>query len=232
MDRKIRSVFFDLDGLLVDTEPLHWQAYRRMCASFDCHLPWDLKTYEGVAGGGELQTALYELFPKLAQRSWDELYALKEELFFTIVEEESIPCMPGALLALEYCQMEKIPVAVVTNSRERFVQRIKDLAPVFQHIECWVFREMYEKAKPAPDGYLLAAKYFDISPEDAIGFDDAHRGIESLLAAGCQPVLVNAKNEALQHFCRSKKIPVLTSLEYFEDLIRERLCDDCCCRTI
>ncbi|MBI3211630.1 MAG: HAD family phosphatase, partial [Simkania negevensis] len=73
---------FDFDGLLVDTEPLHFEAYRKLCQERGFELEWDFKTFCKIAHAKASGTrdALYELFPDLFRQepNWAILYAEKK----------------------------------------------------------------------------------------------------------------------------------------------------------
>jgi len=123
--------------------------------------------------------------------------------------------MAGVEGALEYMSTLNIPMVVVTHSPVQVVDAVKN-KPMFSAISSWISRDDYTRPKPAPDGYLVACKKLGISPEHAIGFEDAVRGIESLVAAGCQPVLINANNNDARQTCISRGIPVFSS---FADVV-------------
>ena len=211
----VELILFDLDGLLVDTERLHWQAYRQMCQTFGQTLTWDYLTYLEVAGGsaGGICERMRREIPGLFQgREWEELYEVKRESLYEILATSPIPLMPGAEHCLRLLAGTGKPLVVVTHSPRKFVDMVRAAHPVFSLINEWISREMYGAPKPAPDGYLKACSDLRIAPERAIGFEDTVRGIESLLAARIQAVLVNATDQSAHRACEGKGVTIIESL--------------------
>jgi beta-phosphoglucomutase len=203
----IDLVLFDLDGLLVDTERLHWKAYQKMCEAFGSTMDWDYPIYLRVAGGSAhgIQKQLLEEIPSLFHgRTWEELYAVKKEKFFELLTSSPIPLMPGVEQCLPRLATLQKPMVVVTHSPQRFVEMVQSSCPVFKLITRWVSREMYDAPKPAPDGYRVACSMMKVPPERAVGFEDTVRGIDSLLAAGVYPVLVNANDQSARAYCEER----------------------------
>lgn len=206
---------FDLDGLLVDTEMLHWKAYRSMCEIFGCRLDWEYSAYLQLAGGSSdgIQRRLHQELPQLfSGRTWEELYAVKKQKFLELLASSAIPLMPGVQECLPRLARLQKPMVVVTHSPKAVVERVRTAHSVFSSITHWISREMYDAPKPAPDGYIAACLGQRVPPERAVGFEDSVRGVDSLLAAGVYPVLVNACDRTAQSYCRRKGVCVMSSL--------------------
>ena len=95
---KHSPIFFDFDGLLVDTERLHFQAYQTMLKKRNCSLPWDLTTFLSIAhkNATGLKAHILALFPELHSTDWDILYAEKKAVYMELVEKGALKMMPGA----------------------------------------------------------------------------------------------------------------------------------------
>lgn len=185
-------IFFDFDGLLVNTEHLHYQAYQRMMESNGSSFPWDFPTFAGVAHKSShgLRELITSHAPTLVEKhSWDALYHQKKDEYAKLLEAGDLDLMPGAQTILETVQMAKIPHAVVTNSTREQVEKIRSKIPVLNNIPHWITREDYENPKPAPDGYLKAIEVLGKS-EKMLGFEDALRGFRALEEASITPVLI------------------------------------------
>jgi len=217
---RYKLFLFDLDGLLVDTEILHWRAYKSVVESWGGTFDWDYPSYLVVAGKSafSIREKLESEQPHLfIERSWEDLYARKKSTFLRLLSESEITLMPGVEGAMEYIAQRGFPMVVVTHSPIQVVDAVKKL-PALSPISRWISREEYSNPKPAPDGYLVACKEFNVSPEDAIGFEDAVRGVDSLLAAGCRPILINKNNDEARQTCIARGIPVFSS---FEEVVSE-----------
>lgn len=207
-----KLLLFDLDGLLVDTERFHWQAYRAACEKFGGSLSWSFEKYSSLSGKSstaiedELRLEQPSLF---FERTWKDIYTEKKRQLDFILATHAIPLMPGVKAFIEGHAHK--PMAVVTNSPKAFTEHVIKTHPFFSAVPCWVYREKYKEPKPSPEGYLLACSEMNTLPSDAIGFEDSLRGVEALLQAGCTPVLVNDREPEFQKVCLERNILVLPS---------------------
>ncbi len=184
---------FDLDGLLVNTEELHYQAYREMLARRGFVLPWSLMQYYKAAhmGTGNLSEPLYGEFPELKKIDWDVLYAEKKAILTDALQKGALQLMPGVEPLLNVLNANKIERCVVTHSRAEDVALIKQKLPLLNTIPHWLTREDYELPKPHPAGYQKAMQLFLKPGGKVVGFEDTYRGLASLIKAGVsQPVLI------------------------------------------
>lgn len=193
-------LLFDFDGLLVDTEELHYQAYQRLCANYKETLPWTFDEYCNIAhlSSEKLQQALRDEVPGMfiKEPSWEVLYAFKKSSYDALLREGQLKFMPGVIELLEELNRVGKPRAIVTHSARPFIEFIGDQLPLLKTIPLWITRENYNLSKPAPDPYLKALEMFEIPAANAIGFEDSPRGLESLQKAKVPAVLINRKPHA------------------------------------
>lgn len=185
-------IFFDFDGLLVNTEHLHFQAYQKMLEKNGVSFPWDFPSFAAVAHKSSegLCKLITSHAPTLvASKTWEILYNEKKNEYAKLLETGSLDLMPGAQAVLKTVQTAKIPHAVVTNSTRKQTEIIREKIPALNNILYWITREDYENPKPAPDAYLKAIEVLGKS-EKMLGFEDALRGIRALEGALITPVLV------------------------------------------
>lgn len=185
---------FDFDGLLVDTESLHYQAYINMCAMRGFKLDWSFQRYSKAAhhGSTDLRDQIYAEFPALyaMEPNWHVLYEEKKRQFIDLIETGKVPLMPGVTELLLALQEAGIKRCVVTHSATSLIQRIRKQNPILDTIPYWITREDYTHPKPHPECYQYAiAKYSD--PHDRIiGFEDSPRGLHALLETQAKPILI------------------------------------------
>jgi len=180
-------ICFDFDGVLVDSESLHFEAYKQMCAKRAISLKWDEEEYAQFAlySADGLKKALLEEYPQLRQVPWEQLYAEKKAVYQTLLEEK-IELMPGVQELLE--KLQGLPTCVVTNSARSQIEKISEMHPILRTIPRWITREDYTKPKPDPECYRLAAK----NAKRVIGFEDSPRGLTALVGSGADAVLVTS----------------------------------------
>ncbi|MCH9631045.1 MAG: Phosphorylated carbohydrates phosphatase [Chlamydiia bacterium] len=187
------AYLFDFDGLLVNTEDLHFIAYKEMLNRYNCELVWDFATYCSNAHKSTeyLANAVYKEFPTLYDKrpDWLNLREEKQEIYTNLLLSGKTELMPGVEEFLNLLKSEKKPLFVVTNSPKTQVEIIKKQKPVLSHIETWITRECYKESKPSPDGYLTALKAFG-SEDNTVGFEDTPKGLESLIQTPITPVCI------------------------------------------
>ncbi len=192
---------FDFDGLLVDTERLHYAAYQRLCARHGATLPWSFELYCSYAhvSATQVRDQLMEEFPSLRPLSWDALlYPEKKAIYQALLLEKPVPLMPGVERLLRALQEANIKRCVVTHSARPDIISIRASNPILDTIPHWITRECYTHPKPHPEPYQQAMKMFAAPRDRAIGFEDTPRGIQALKPSGALPVLVSSTHYDLK----------------------------------
>jgi beta-phosphoglucomutase len=182
---------FDFDGLLVNTEHLHYQAYVNMMARRGYALGWSFAQFCELAhlNSTALSEALYTAFPDL-EPNWQVLYEEKKQAYLNLLVSGKVELMPGVERLLRELATAKIRRCVVTNSLLSQTQLISAQLPILQTIPHWITREDYEKPKPDPDGYLRAIALWSCPGDRIIGFEDTIRGLKALQQTSALPVLI------------------------------------------
>lgn len=185
---------FDFDGLLVNTEELHYQAYIRMCANRGFTLTWDFNRYSNAAHhqATALQDQIYAEFPalKAQEPNWNILYEEKKSAFIQLLQEGTAHLMPGVLALLEALRVAQINRCVVTHSPTPLVALIRSQHSILNTIPHWITREHYSHPKPHPECYQIAINQLAKKGDRIIGFEDSPRGLKALLETDAKPVLV------------------------------------------
>lgn len=185
---------FDFDGLLVDTERLHYQAYIELCAKHGFQLQWSFSRYSVAAHhhSDELRKQIYAEFPELQamEPDWKILYEEKKAIFLDLVENGKVPLMQGVEELLIALQNEKIKRCVVTHSAQSLINKIRKLNPILDTIPHWVTREDYKLPKPHPECYQIAIAKYSQPGDRIIGFEDSPRGMHALIETPAEPILI------------------------------------------
>lgn len=189
---------FDFDGLLVDTELLHFFAYKAMCKNHGFDLNWSFEKYIRIAHyhSQGLEQLIYAEFPSLKdiQPDWSILYREKKAALIKIYVEDHISLMPGVERFLSLLNENKKKMAVVTNSDQDLIQIIKNKIPILATIPNWITRELYDKAKPNPECYLKTIEMLAEDKDKVIGFEDTPRGLKALMGTRAKPIIITEIN--------------------------------------
>ena len=189
--KKFQLFLFDFDGLLVDTEHLHYQAYINMLSARGYELDWSFAAFCEVAhlNATALREALYAKFPDL-DSNWGLLYEEKKRCYFELISSGKVRMMPGAERLLQELEKEKIRRCVATNSLRGQIELIRSQLKPLQSIPHWICREDYEKPKPSPECYLKAIELYGKPGDKIVGFEDSIRGLQALMGTPALPVLI------------------------------------------
>lgn len=184
---------FDFDGLLVNTEHLHFQAYVNMMAEQGFALSWNFRSYCELAHSSAdgLREKLYVDFPDL-NPDWASLYALKKKMYMELLASGKVELMPGVTKILPLLEQKKKRRCVVTHSPLPQIQAIRSQHPILQTIPHWITREDYGAPKPSPEGYLKAITLYGKQGDKIIGFEDSLRGLQALQNTPATPVFISS----------------------------------------
>lgn len=196
--RNFDLFLFDFDGLLVNTEHLHYAAYVQMLAKRGYELDWSFSRYCEAAhlNSTAIREGIYAAFPTL-DPDWQTLYNEKKKIYFELIGAGKVELMPGAEALLLELEKQKKRSVVVTNSFFEQVQLIRAQLKVLSAISHWITREDYEKPKPSSDGYLRAIELYGRPGDRIIGFEDSIRGLQSLKGTPALPVLICERHHPL-----------------------------------
>ena len=185
---------FDFDGLLVNTEEIHYLAYKRMLAARGFQLNWNFEQYCQIAhySAEGLQIKIYEAYPQLKamEPSWSILYAEKRQAVIDLINEGAVLLMPGVIHLLEALKAAAIPCCVVTHSPDALVSAVCKQNPILHTIPHWFTREHYTQPKPHPECYQKAIEKLAKSKDNVVGFEDTPRGLKALMATRAKSVLI------------------------------------------
>ena len=179
------AVIFDFDGVLIDSEPLQYQAYSQVLARFSVSVsPEEYGVHWiGQGRGPEYAVETYDL-----PVAPDELRALKEPVYQAILRE-GVSLMPGVVEALTRLN-GRFTLGVATNSRRRDVSLAMDNLGLARFFSAVVTREDYQLAKPNPDAFLTAAERLSVPPQRCVVVEDAYKGVLAAHRAGALAVAV------------------------------------------
>ena len=186
---------FDFDGLLVNTEEIHFKAYKRACAEYGYELSWDFDRYCQAAhfSAEGLREQIYGEFPGLRQMepNWDVIYAKKKQALIDLYREGAIHMMPGAERLLKALDEAGIKRCVVTHSADDLVNEVRLHHPILNTIPYWITRHDYTHPKPHPECYRTAISRYAEDRDHIIGFEDSARGLKALMETRAKPVLIS-----------------------------------------
>jgi HAD superfamily hydrolase (TIGR01509 family) len=188
---------FDFDGLLVDTEHLHFLAYKNLLQKKGFQLPWDFSTFCLIAHKDALglKQEILQLFPDLLKIStWDAFYQEKKQEYVHCLHKEDVLLMPGVEGLLVLLAKKGKKRCVVTNSTKEQTLLLQKRNQALQTIPFWITREDYVEPKPSSECYLKAIQRHAEKEDKVIGFEDSMRGYAALRGTKALSVLICAED--------------------------------------
>jgi HAD superfamily hydrolase (TIGR01509 family) len=183
-----RAVAFDLDGILVDTEPIFVEAIRRYLAPRG--LAFDAEFMHTMMGAPAAQSV-----PRFRERyrlsDSIEVIAMEcRDLFVKALGDQPGPLMPGVHEIVTGLRERQVPFCIATSSGSEFVRRVFGPHGLLDHFHFVLTCEDVKRGKPHPEVYELAATRFAIAPDDMLVFEDSPNGLRAAKAAGARCVVV------------------------------------------
>jgi HAD superfamily hydrolase (TIGR01509 family) len=179
-------VLFDMDGLLVDTEPLWLETETGVMARLGA--PWTPADQQALLGGSMARTVGYLLAKATRPAPPETVERWMNEGMLDLVRAGRVVVRPGARELLAEVVAAGLPYALVTSSQRGFADAVLGATGLtFPVIVC---AEDVTAGKPDPEPYLLAAKLLGVAPEACVVLEDSPNGVASATAAGCHVVAV------------------------------------------
>jgi HAD superfamily hydrolase (TIGR01509 family) len=193
----IQAVIFDMDGLLVDSEPLARRSWEKVIQPYGRVL--DDETYASMIGL-RLEESSRLLQSRLAiPVEADELGRQKETILADL-GTEGVPPMPGLDRLMDELRLRTIPWAVATSNRRPFAIQVLQQLNLWSSCQSLTTGEDVQNGKPAPDIYLLAAKRLGFPPQQCLALEDSVPGARAAKAAGMVTIAVPGPHEQASAF--------------------------------
>lgn len=187
-DSRLQGVLFDMDGLLIDSEPTWFDVERDVFARLGAARPWSLDDADALVGG-----ALDVSAARLAQLAGrpDDGPLVQEWLVEAMAERLAAgpPLKPGARALVTRLMEHTVPTALVSSSVRRLVDVVLAQFPDTAFTTS-VAGDEVARGKPHPDPYLEGLRLLGVPAQGAVVLEDSPTGAAAGQAAGCAVVVV------------------------------------------
>ena len=185
--RRSRFAIFDLDGVLLDTEPLYTDATAQVAARFGKIYDWSIK--RDCIGRGTLEAARIIVDALALPLSPEALVVERERVLTDLVARA--PAIAGAESFTRALAARGVPLAIATSTEAPLfaikAARHRDWLSIFRAAVCGDDPRV-ARSKPAPDIFLAAAQDLGAPPAECLVFEDSPFGVEAARAAGMQVI--------------------------------------------
>jgi len=207
----LAAILFDLDGTLVNTDPVHYQAWQEMLLRFG--LKMDENFYKSRISGRLNSVILQDILPQLSLQQQEEFATEKEAMFRQLATQ--LQPLPGLSQLLAWTEEHQIKRALVTNAprlNANFMLEVLGLTKTFSPI---IIAEDEIAGKPHPAPYQAALRKLQLTPDQAIAIEDSPSGIRSAVGAGVRTIGITSTHEAkvLREVGAFMAVPDFTDLQ-------------------
>jgi len=209
-NNRYHAVVFDMDGVLVDTEPAFYDGVNIILQEEGRYIEWE--RYKRLLGTSVEET-WREIISMLNMRGdlYDYMRRYGDVLLDCLAQERDP--LPGTEQLLDTLQGRGVPYGLATSSWGRWKDIILNSAGLQERFRVVVTGDTVKREKPAPDIYLRAAELLGLAPERCVAVEDTPPGIAAAKAAGMFAVQVRASSTAFPPIEQADL--VIDSLEYF-----------------
>lgn len=199
----LKAVIFDFDGVIVDTEPIHYEAFQNVLQPLGLGYSWDeyLDKYIGFDDRDAFREAFSSEGKTLGDALLSDLINRKAEVFEKIVQQGVQP-YPG-VIELVKAISGKLPLALCSGALQRDITPILEQFGLQEAFNVVITADDVRASKPDPESYLLSLQRLQqvfpvtsILAEECIAIEDTPAGIASAVSAGINVLAVTNSYQA------------------------------------
>ncbi len=182
------TVIFDLDGLLIDSEPVAFQLYCDLTAEYDRHISLEeyIHRYSGKTAVDNMRTLIDAFQLPITIEEGLAFEAVKEKEYI----KKGIPLKQGARELLACLQKQRYKTILASSSTRERAVKILAQNKIENAFDRMVFGTEVKRGKPHPDIFLKACEYAKEPPENCLVLEDSEAGVQAAYAAGIDVICI------------------------------------------
>lgn len=197
----IKSVIFDLDGVIVTTDDYHYEAWKMVADEENIYFDKEInERLRGVSRMESLEIILEKALKKYSSKEKDNLAEKKNEYYKTLLKNLSTrDILPGVIKLLEILKEKNIKTAIGSSSKNTMM--ILNKIEMTNYFDVVVDGTMIKESKPNPEVFIKAANLLGISYDSCLVIEDADAGVKAAKNAGMKVLGVgSARNNSFNDY--------------------------------
>lgn len=190
----IKAAIFDMDGLLINSEPLWNQAKKEVLSNLGVNTSIANQLPDTLGLRIDQVIQLWYLASPWQKTSLEEVEQKIVKRVTELIEEER-PLLPGVKHALQICQDHNLKIALASASPKHILKKVLSMFNIRNYFSVVVSGTFLPYSKPHPEVYLQAAKLLDIEPTYCVGFEDSFHGMIAVKAARMRSIVIPQKDQ-------------------------------------
>lgn len=183
-----KTIVFDMDGVLFDTESLCMDGWMQIAKKSGIEgMDEVAKQCIGLNGNDTRQFVLQHYGPDFA---YDDFREKVSQWVWGYIERNGLPMKPGVYKILSYLEKSGCQLGLASSTRYSSVMSHLKQAAIVDYFSVIVTGDMIEHSKPQPDIYLLACRKLGVDPKDVYAIEDSPNGIRAAYSAGMKAIMV------------------------------------------
>lgn len=196
-----KAIIFDFDGVMFDSEPIHWEACNSVLIHVGFTIPYGdyLKRYVGLADAEMFPQILSDYGYNIAPDEIRQLVKQKVKAYEHIIESSNdVKSVPGLAKFIEYVRQD-VPALAICSASTRgeinaVISKIEN-GDLKKYFEVLTTSEEVSAGKPDPEGYLKTAKKINVNPEQCLVIEDTKNGVLAAKNAKMKVVAITTTNK-------------------------------------
>ncbi len=185
----IKAVILDMDGLMIDSEPLVSKSFELLIKEYGKEPIFEKNGLIHRVGLGKIAIDMIKKKHGIKEKV-DILRIRRREIYYEILKKEKIKPMPGLVKLLKLLRKKKFKIALASNSHLKNIVNILKTLKIAKYFQVIISGENVKRYKPYPDIYLEASKRLKVNPESCLVFEDSAFGVTAAKKAKMKVVAV------------------------------------------
>lgn len=197
----MQAVIFDMDGVLIDSEPLHYQAEQQLLKQLNIKTSRNyLNQFVGTTSAfmwSQILTAYHR------NEALQDVLAQQLEIKINLLQESEYQPIQGVIELLDKLKRTNLRMAVASSSAPQFIEAVLTKLKLINYFEFSLSGENVPQGKPAPDIFLKAAELLQLQASQCVVIEDSMHGVSAAKSAGMRCIGYQNPNSGQQNLSQA-----------------------------